>query len=448
MQERSERRWKFARSGFVVLLALVLALSPFAGLGMSAEAVEVEAAGVEALQEWMPGMYPITFWDSGFILDTHWLEPGSWFWPGQFFPMFEFEDGFIGWCTAGDGSLLVTSQLIMVYRPMALLAVWESGIVRHPITFHPNIHHAGPLPVRHLTVSHGQPIGWDNVNRLRESAPSPESALLGVVASRRAGGLPFFLNMFELAEWIVEEPLLFLVWWAGADPDLLQYPVTFNLNGGSVEGSGGPLTFYAQGGMPLGTSWGLLHTLSNLYRPGYNFIGWCWNGSDLWNHLELGAFVPWLPFEFTAMWEPDGNAPCADTNLARAATMSASSAQGVRTADRANNGIREGAVTNSWFAAGIGQEWLMVDFGEPVNFNHIRIFQAANRIANYRFEYSNDGVNWTTFRSGNRIMEATPAYYGFTTDTTIQARFVRLFSENSIGVTPIAVFEFEVFYMP
>ena len=128
--------------------------------------------------------------------------------------------------------------------------------------------------------------------------------------------------------------------------------------------------------------------------------------------------------------------------------MSASSSQGVRTADRTNNGIREGAVTNSWFAAGIGQEWLMVDFAEQLNFNHIRIYQAANRIANYRFEYSNDGVNWTEFHSGNRIMEATPIHYAFTTPTTIQARYVRLFSENSIGVTPIAVFEFEVYFLP
>ena len=90
----------------------------------------------------------------------------------------------------------------------------------------------------------------------------------------------------------------------------------------------------------------------------------------------------------------------------------------------------------------------MADFGQQLNFNTVRIFQGANRIADYRFEYSNDGVNWTTFHSGTRIMEATPDYYEFRNPLTIQAQFVRLFSERSIGVTSIAVFEFEIYYLP
>jgi len=146
------------------------------------------------------------------------------------------------------------------------------------------------------------------------------------------------------------------------------------------------------------------------------------------------------------MWEP-GNTPYADTNLARTATMSASSADGVRTANRANNGILTGA-TNSWAAAGAGQEWLMADFGQPLNFNHINLYQGGNRIANYRFEHSNDGVNWTEFRSGARIMEQGATPYSFTTPSTITARYVRLFSANSFGVLPIVVFEFEIYYMP
>ena len=84
-----------------------------------------------------------------------------------------------------------------------------------------------------------------------------------------------------------------------------------------------------------------------------------------------------------------------------------------------------------------------------MNFNHIRIFQGGNRIANYRFEYSNDGVSWTVLRSGNRIMEQAPnQYYEFRTSTTIQARYVRLISDNSFGTLPIVVFEFEIYYMP
>ena len=158
------------------------------------------------------------------------------------------------------------------------------------------------------------------------------------------------------------------------------------------------------------------------------------------------------PFIFWEQRVPQqiGNTPCAATNLAhnsQGTLMSASSSQGVRTADRANNGITTGAV-NSWEAASAGQEWLMADFGEQRNFNHIRIFQGGNRIADYRFEYSNDGVNWTTIRTGSRIMEQNPAYYEFRHPTTIQARYVRLFSERSFGVLPIVVFEFEVYYMP
>jgi len=148
---------------------------------------------------------------------------------------------------------------------------------------------------------------------------------------------------------------------------------------------------------------------------------------------------------------PDGGNTPSDINLAlntQGAVMSASSAQGVRTADRANNGVREGAVTNSWSAAGVDQEWLMVDFGKQRNFNTVRNFQGGSRIMDYRFEHSNDGVNWTVFHSSpNRMLPATPAFYEVTTPATTQARFIRLVSERSSGAA-IAVFEFEVYYMP
>jgi len=175
-------------------------------------------------------------------------------------------------------------------------------------------------------------------------------------------------------------------------------------------------------------------------------------GPGIWFEVVSGTMSSYA-FSFSGVLQAadETNLPCADTNLARnirGSVMSASSVQGVRTADRANNGVREGAATNSWSAAGIGHEWLMVDFGEQVNFNHVRIYQGGNRITDYRFEHSNDGVNWIGFHSGNRILEATPVYYAFTNSTTIRAQYVRLVSERSIGVTPIVVFEFEVYYMP
>jgi len=142
------------------------------------------------------------------------------------------------------------------------------------------------------------------------------------------------------------------------------------------------------------------------------------------------------------------NTPDPDRNLALDATMSARSSQGIRTPDRANNGIRFGAATDSWSADDANQQWLEINFGEQRNFNHIRIYQGGNRITDYFFAYSSDGVNWTEFRYGERIMEATPVAYHFTHPSTIQAQFVRLVSGRSIGVTPIVVFEFEVYYLP
>lgn len=166
--------------------------------------------------------------------------------------------------------------------------------------------------------------------------------------------------------------------------------------------------------------------------------------------LSGGSTARTLYFTMTPNGIYDGNTP-SDINLAlntQGAVMSASSAQGVRTADRANNGVREGAVTNSWSAAGVNQEWLMVDFGEQRNFNTVWIFQGGSRIMDYRFEHSNDGVNWTVFHSSpNRMLPATPAVYEVTTSATTQARFIRLVSERSSGAA-IAVFEFEVYYMP
>jgi len=199
-------------------------------------------------------------------------------------------------------------------------------------------------------------------------------------------------------------------------------------------------------------------------RENYEFLGWlsCSGVIHLPHEVDwltLGS-LPWQrgidynkPTTFTAVWQPinQGNQPCPNTNLARntqGAIMTASSYAAARPAIMANNGVREGAAINSWSATGINQEWLQVDFGEVRNFNHIRIFQGGNRIMDYSFQYSNDGITWTTIRSGTRIMAATPAYYEFTHPTTIQARYVRLVSERSSGVLPIVVFEFEVFYMP
>jgi len=323
--------------------------------------------------------------------------------------------------------------MLLALSPLSGLGVAAEAVeARIPVTFNYNAYwDPGLAQSTTMYVQHGS------------TAPWREPKFLGsgrvFVGWQGPTGPP--LDMWQFFQLIIEEPITFTAVW-----EMAWHPVHFNFNGGQDEWGSPGHTFHA----PHGNRLPWWPSALSLTRPGYVFRGWMCNDGVILDEWQLAEWYVMAPRTFTAVWERSGNAPCADTNLARAATMSASSEQPARPAVRANNGIREGAVTNSWSAAGVGQEWLMVDFGEPVNFNHIRIFQGGNRILGYRFEYSNDGVNWTTFRSGARIMEAVPAaHYSFTIDTTMQARFVRLFSENSNSPTlPIVVFEFEVFYMP
>jgi len=150
------------------------------------------------------------------------------------------------------------------------------------------------------------------------------------------------------------------------------------------------------------------------------------------------------------------NLPCQNTNLARdyrGSVMTASSEGPNRPAILTNNGVRSGLPRDSWIALGVGNEYLMVDFGQQKNFNTVRIYQAGMRISNYRFEFSNDGHTWTPFHSGSRMLVESQVgaenHYEARVANTMQAQFVRLFSENSNhATTPIAIFEFEVYYLP
>jgi len=146
------------------------------------------------------------------------------------------------------------------------------------------------------------------------------------------------------------------------------------------------------------------------------------------------------------------NPPCEDTNLARdfrGAVMTASSEHPQRPATLTNNGIRSGLPRYSWIAEGVGSEWLMVDFGQMRSFNTVRIYQAGMRISDYRFEYSVDGEHWTSFHQGSRMLVESPNHYEARAENTMHAQFVRLYSGRSNHpTTPIAVFEFEVYYLP
>ena len=145
------------------------------------------------------------------------------------------------------------------------------------------------------------------------------------------------------------------------------------------------------------------------------------------------------------------NTPCPDTNLACSslgAVMTASSEHPQRRAALTNNGTRSGLPATAWIASGVGSEWLMVDFGQIRSFNTVRIYQAGMRISDYRFEYSVDGSSWTSFHQGSRMLVESPNHYEARVENTIHAQFVRLYSGRSNHpTTPIAAFEFEVYYL-
>jgi len=145
------------------------------------------------------------------------------------------------------------------------------------------------------------------------------------------------------------------------------------------------------------------------------------------------------------------NLPCHDTNLACSslgAEMTASSEHPQRPATLTNDGVTSGLPRYSWLAEGVGSEWLMVDFGQIRSFDAVRIYQAGMRISDYRFEYSVDGGHWNPFHQGSRMLVESPNHYEVRTENTIHAQFVRLYSGRSnYPTTPIAAFEFEVYYL-
>jgi len=148
------------------------------------------------------------------------------------------------------------------------------------------------------------------------------------------------------------------------------------------------------------------------------------------------------------------NQPCPDTNLARdyrGTVMTASSERLQRRAIYTNNGVRNHSqlIQHSWQADEADYEWLMADFGWVWSFNTVRIYQAGTRTRDYRLEYSINGIAWNTFHTGTHMLVQSPSYYEVRLPNRTQARFVRLVSERSNQpATPIAVFEFEVYFMP
>ena len=365
------------------------------------------------------------------IPDGYRLDYGSEFLPSPLRDGYYFQ----GWYCE-QGWRLHASWGTLILRAQTFYAMWKACPNRpHEITFNFNggfMYNVGYGPMVH-SVPHNYWLTYGS-----EFTPFPHRD-----GYNFAGWYCEEDGMQLRYTWTVDRPRTFYArWQGGMDPEPEWHQIIFDPNGGLTHVGHEPMIHSVPDGY-----W--LHYGSEIvpdpYRAGYNFVGWY---PEEGTPLRYGWTVD-RSLIFYARWQLIGNTP-SDINLAlntQGAVMSASSAQGVRTADRANNGIREGAVTNSWSAAGVNQEWLMVDFGEQRNFNTVWIFQGGSRIMDYRFEHSNDGVNWTVFHSSpNRMLPATPAVYEVTTSATTQARFIRLVSERSSGAA-IVVFEFEVFYM-
>ena len=155
----------------------------------------------------------------------------------------------------------------------------------------------------------------------------------------------------------------------------------------------------------------------------------------------------------TVTLPPVGNLPDANLNLAHrdtGAVMGASSSHPARPATLANDGVRHSYPRYSWQAADVDAQYLYVDFGEVRNFNHVRIYQAGTRIRNFTFKYYADGT-WHPFFTGNgsSIMVESPVSFDYRHGATIQSQRVKLHSaQSSQPLMPIAVFQFEVYYMP
>lgn len=136
------------------------------------------------------------------------------------------------------------------------------------------------------------------------------------------------------------------------------------------------------------------------------------------------------------------------------AVMGASSSLNLqRLPSWANNGISAPPLANqSWQAAepANAPQYLYVDFGEVREFNRVVIFQNGFRILGYRLSYSVDGITWNTFLDGDHLRLTTEAGVPFEHlhYERLAGRFVRLDIDLSINVTPVSIFEFEVYNMP
>ncbi len=129
-------------------------------------------------------------------------------------------------------------------------------------------------------------------------------------------------------------------------------------------------------------------------------------------------------------------APAGVNVAANKTARSSSQESGEMSASRAFDGND----TTRWASSGTGQEWLMVDLGEPQSIDHV-VIQWENAYASrYQIQVSNDGASWTS------VASVTDGYGGTATIAfdAVTARYVRLYCQERGTSYAYSVYEMQV----
>ena len=142
-------------------------------------------------------------------------------------------------------------------------------------------------------------------------------------------------------------------------------------------------------------------------------------------------------FEVYNLFDSEGPAEPGDPeNLALSKVATSSHSSGSNVAKYATDGdlsTRWGATRGSVGAT------LEVDFREKVAFNQVKIFEAYERVGDYRLQYW-DGKVWVDCYTGTGIGEQQTADFD-----TVQSDKVRLQIDSLVGANGASIYEFEVY---
>ena len=190
-----------------------------------------------------------------------------------------------GWRADATGAVLSPGAIAatIVVEPLIFIAIWDANI--HPVTFNfAGGEEAGsPGPVIHSLLE-GALVGSGII-------PSPVLDGFELTGWRQNDVV---LTMTQVASVAVSGPLYFTAVWAP-----LSHPVTFDLNGGSINGSTDRIAISVVHGNDIGTA-----VPANPAREYSAFAGWREEGT---NTIRSGAQIADLtvvsPMAFIAQWD-------------------------------------------------------------------------------------------------------------------------------------------------